>query len=655
MGYKKAKTKAHFMLLFLTVSGTYAAPISSGNPTVRKQSTNRPKTRTRIRTRVVTNTIVANGELQVRGYPSGPHFTKYNWNQSYMAYLIAMVKRPINIFPGQRERLVGFCISFGASEDDDGRLEVTSSPGEDTPGSTFKSPPYGFKDTLNFHGNALFTSSRVRLIFEGPTSAFGDRLTLAQQLNSSSTSRDAQSSQLLTNLLTRAPRINTVQSEMVVNNAELDGNLFSFADLVIYSGEFKIANADFLFEGNAEVHRELAPSNLSLQGVQSVATNSAGNRTRIEIIATGSSNLRLNGINQTLTENFSLNSGTYSFTGRTVEMDTCSLAQPFPLWGTIAIAAALVGFFALLSFLYSRGMLSCGMNFTKFLKKRKERDENPPPYQEHVPKEPMSVVAIQSDAHCSYTPPKVVPDEELEAWVAYFLHKYPLRSQQALEAARQSANIPPHLYSSPVKITFIQPRIFDEFAFVDPQPVVSISIMEPSCGIQRVNFATEQICTIQTNAPLLPIQISEEWNGTGPEVYEYLYHVRLLRKPNPDTAVGVGFASCPYPAFSFPGWHQNSIAYHSDEGAVFLNDSSAGRACGPVLNIGDVLSVGYRIQALSDGYYITFFFLHNQQKLPLEVRADTFYPSMLYPTIGSNGEAEVEVTFGSMQNMFFPS
>jgi hypothetical protein len=582
-------------------------------------------------------------------------------------YLVYSSTRPIYYYPGQSNRISGNCVSFAASDDDSSVLRIDNNTLADSPGNTSKAAPYRFQETLNFVGNATLQASNIQFTFEGPTNVFGERLTLAQSINSSNTDRDSQASLLLSNLWSQQPGINLTSARIVVRSADISGNLFSYGDLLVYSGNFVINAANLEFGGIAQMNVG-SSGNATLAGVQSVSTVTEGDRTRIELIADGSSSLRFSNMNQTFGESFVLNSGSYSFSGRSVELNDCSAA---PL-STGAIVGMVVG----LSVAFILSLCGCWLlgGFSLINRKFRQMKQKLKAKRKQK-KEPIAMndafgkFADQSHPHNSPTNTVVNMDGRDEVLPPFhnlhnatdeslyrsnqFLAKYPPGSPQALEAARRTANIPPSMYNAPIKISMMEPRKFDDFPFIGSEPAVFMSELEPLYGVQRITFHTDQDCSIQSNVPLLPRPLGMTSSGLG-QVDECYYQVKILRKPHPDTTIGIGYATCPYPPFRLPGWDPQSVGYHSDDGAVFLNDVDFGSACGPALHEGDTLGVGYRVQSLPSGYHITFYFIHNGNKLPIEFPASDFHPSMLYPTVGADGEAEIELIFGNVQEMFFP-
>ena len=70
------------------------------------------------------------------------------------------------------------------------------------------------------------------------------------------------------------------------------------------------------------------------------------------------------------------------------------------------------------------------------------------------------------------------------------------------------------------------------------------------------------------------------------------FEVEILDRGK-DCLIGVGVASTSYPATDQPGWSEDSVAYHGDDGFLFSNDPY-GISFGPTWNDRDVIGVGVR-------------------------------------------------------------
>ncbi|KAJ3253712.1 Rsp5p-dependent ubiquitination, sorting of cargo proteins at the multivesicular body [Boothiomyces macroporosus] len=213
--------------------------------------------------------------------------------------------------------------------------------------------------------------------------------------------------------------------------------------------------------------------------------------------------------------------------------------------------------------------------------------------------------------------------------------------------------------------TFMCIRQFIGHEFEGIQPSVDIQKMNTESGTQIVGFVTTQECSIQTNACLKPRKFGNDLPQPPPsfddesvEFNEAYFEARLLEKDS-STKISIGFATCPCPPFRLPGYDYDSVGYHSESGKVYLNDRTKGIQCGPPVNIGDVLGVGYRIIELPKvGDHIlnqtVFYFTHNGTRIGDECVADGFYPDKIYPTVGCTGNCKLELIFGDSSKVFAP-
>lgn len=132
-------------------------------------------------------------------------------------------------------------------------------------------------------------------------------------------------------------------------------------------------------------------------------------------------------------------------------------------------------------------------------------------------------------------------------------------------------------------------------------------------------------CCVQSNLPL-------------PKLNEvYYWEVKMFTKPD-TTNVAVGLATKPYPSFRLPGWSKHSVGYFSSDGFKSHNYPFAAQSYGPAYVQGDVIGVGYRPRSG------TVFFTRNGKKLE-----DAFIGlnrHNLFPTIGTDGAAELHVNLG---------
>lgn len=120
------------------------------------------------------------------------------------------------------------------------------------------------------------------------------------------------------------------------------------------------------------------------------------------------------------------------------------------------------------------------------------------------------------------------------------------------------------------------------------------------------------------------------------------FEVTITNKPKYDTCIAVGICSKPYPPMRFPGWHEHSVGYHSDNGNKFFNDDGDGNSYASQYSNGDTIGSGFVEN--SDGSQ-SFFFTKNGTHLGTaftthKLRGETF------ACIGGDGNCALTINFG---------
>jgi hypothetical protein len=229
-----------------------------------------------------------------------------------------------------------------------------------------------------------------------------------------------------------------------------------------------------------------------------------------------------------------------------------------------------------------------------------------------------------------------------------FLEQYAPRTPIAMEAARQTSFVPESMSTAttPTIVSMMMPRNFTNFPFLN-FPNVTIGPMDPISGTQRVKVQTTEDFCIQSTLPMLPLR-----RDMSSGLDECFYSVKILGK-DPDTSIAVGFATVPYPPFRLPGWDPNSVGYHSDDGSVFVNDADFGESLGPALKTGDEIGIGYKVWPIGADFGTSFYFTVNGTRLKRAFQESVFVPSEIYPTIGFDGNCEIEICFGNVNETFW--
>ncbi|ORX95370.1 hypothetical protein K493DRAFT_157048, partial [Basidiobolus meristosporus CBS 931.73] len=99
----------------------------------------------------------------------------------------------------------------------------------------------------------------------------------------------------------------------------------------------------------------------------------------------------------------------------------------------------------------------------------------------------------------------------------------------------------------------------------------------------------------------------------------------------------VGLATRPYPYFRLPGWNIFSVGYHSDDGRKYVDDGYGGRDYALPFGVGDVIGCGYDCSGGG------VFFTRNGVNLGC-ARKGMWH--LVYPTLGADGNVDVQVNFG---------
>ncbi|RIB26843.1 concanavalin A-like lectin/glucanase domain-containing protein [Gigaspora rosea] len=123
----------------------------------------------------------------------------------------------------------------------------------------------------------------------------------------------------------------------------------------------------------------------------------------------------------------------------------------------------------------------------------------------------------------------------------------------------------------------------------------------------------------------------------------HYFEVTVKKMSNQVNTIAIGLSTTPYPYFRLPGYHENSVAYHSDDGRKFHNDSDGGVTYGPTWGKGDTIGCGYRPK---NG---VVFFTKNGEDLDVAFRV---LQHTWYPSIGTDGSCELEVNFGDSDFKF---
>ena len=98
-----------------------------------------------------------------------------------------------------------------------------------------------------------------------------------------------------------------------------------------------------------------------------------------------------------------------------------------------------------------------------------------------------------------------------------------------------------------------------------------------------------------------------------------------------DCAIGIGVGESEYPLNRMPGWNQNGIGYHADDGRLFYQ-SGSGVQFGPTCTTGDRMGCGVHYDNEDTSGYVKVFFTKDGLLIgDLKIKKPA---SGLYPLVG---------------------
>lgn len=106
------------------------------------------------------------------------------------------------------------------------------------------------------------------------------------------------------------------------------------------------------------------------------------------------------------------------------------------------------------------------------------------------------------------------------------------------------------------------------------------------------------------------------------------FEIQIVDKGR-DTAIGLGLGHYQYPLDRMPGWNNNSIGYHADDGRLF-HQNGFGKAFGPLCTTGDRMGCGIDFDTDVGYEYVNVFFTKNGKQVGSHTKVKRpiygFYP-----------------------------
>lgn len=172
--------------------------------------------------------------------------------------------------------------------------------------------------------------------------------------------------------------------------------------------------------------------------------------------------------------------------------------------------------------------------------------------------------------------------------------------------------------------------------------------------------------SVLSTLPLIPTK--------NPRLIYYELTILDLVFENPHTqpyttVVAFGLSTSPYPEFRLPGWHAHSIAYHCDDGRLFVSDAFGGRLWQGPYGVGDTVGVGALLKV--GGGFEGFFFTRNGRLLlgrgngetarisealvPLLPQQMGMLNKVMYASVGADGASQVGLNLGETAFVWEPA
>eukprot|EP01135_Chromosphaera_perkinsii_P004252 Nk52_evm4s273 gene=Nk52_evmTU4s273 len=115
------------------------------------------------------------------------------------------------------------------------------------------------------------------------------------------------------------------------------------------------------------------------------------------------------------------------------------------------------------------------------------------------------------------------------------------------------------------------------------------------------------------------------------------------------TRIAIGMGTKPYPPFRLPGVDLYSIGFHSHNGHVYNDDPFGGFEYDAPFGVGDVIGCGYVEKLMNGRMYQNYFFTKNGEFLGIAATLTELYGGS-FACIGADGDCELEVNFGGLEN-----
>ena len=133
----------------------------------------------------------------------------------------------------------------------------------------------------------------------------------------------------------------------------------------------------------------------------------------------------------------------------------------------------------------------------------------------------------------------------------------------------------------------------------------------------------DYVCSVKILQPMTPVQ----------NYFEY-----QIICPGINCAITIGIVSHDYPLDKHPGWDEEGIGYHADDGKLY-NEQVHCERIGPICTTGDRMGCGVDFETVDSPDYVKVFFTKNGRQVGDFVEFK-IPKSGLYPFIGMMSRGE---------------
>ena len=178
-----------------------------------------------------------------------------------------------------------------------------------------------------------------------------------------------------------------------------------------------------------------------------------------------------------------------------------------------------------------------------------------------------------------------------------------------------------------------------------PKPASETPFLVGWLRMERVKVRNAIVEYMAAGKTLVDVGVAQASHALNFNSITY-YEIEIMN-PGQKCTISIGLAASDYSLNNQPGWRENSVAMHGDDGRLFQN-SATGTAFGPSWKKYDVIGLGIRSKTNDCMPYskVQVYFTHNGEEIGHTTQ--TVPPSGLFPTIGMHSSGEkVKVHIGT--------